>query len=320
MNKFLSGVVAASLLLSACSPVKEVQEFVKPKNEVIHVVVNEKLLTFDVPPLINEGRTYVPLRGIFEAFGAEVQFNEPTCDVIVKKGNRTILLHTGTKNEGASPFAVVDGKVVKMNSPAKVVNGRTLVPVRFVGEVFGADVQWIGQNQTVRISTKESKEDVVNETLRIFGQDVPKTLIRKGYKYAGSLSNELPNGKGILLDYRLNPIFEGTWKNGVPHGEGNLNLGNDIVLKGSFINGTPTKGKLFKGDILIYEGTFYSSTKVKSGKLRLAMGVVFKGEFTSDQSQATGVIYTDAGSKLYSGKIQLQGSLFTGDFTYKQIQ
>jgi len=320
MKKLLAGLASATILLSACNPVQEVKEFVQPKNEVIQIVINGKLLSFDVPPLINEGRTLVPLRGIFEALGAEVTFNEATCDVFVRKGNRTILMHTGGKTEQAAPHAVVDGEVFEMKTPAKVVNGRTLVPIRFVGEVLGADVQWIAENQTVRISSKDQKDDGLLEGLRIFDKDVPNTLIRKGYKFVGDIDNDLPHGKGVLLDYGLNAIYNGSWINGVPNGEGTMQLGNELFITGNFVNGYPATGKLYYDNKLQFEGSFYSSTKIKSGKLRVADGLVFKGDFTQEQTRANGVIYTDAGSKVFEGIIELNGRLLAGDFTYRQVE
>lgn len=319
VKKLVWSIASAAILFSGCNPVEEVKEFVEPKNEVIHVVINGQQLTFDVPPLINEGRTFVPLRGIFEALGAKVQFNDATADVIVKKENRTILLHTGGKNDEASPYAVVDGEVIKMQTSPRVVNGRTLIPVRFVGDVFGADVQWIGQNQTVKISTKsDSDNDTKQENVLIVDKDVPNTLIRSGHKYVGEIADELPNGEGILLDHRLNSIYQGSWIKGIPTGNGEFHLNKDTFITGTFINGLPTEGKLFNKGNLVFEGSFYSSTKLKSGKLRLADGVLFKGDITTDQTHATGVVYTDAGSTLFTGTIQLQGNLLTGDLKYYQ--
>lgn len=102
----------------------------------VPVYLDGKRLFFDVPPLVEKGRTFVPMRGIFEALGAELKWDQESKTVTAVKGSKTISL-TINKRE-----AVIDGKVSPLDAPARVVEGRTLVPLRFVGEALGAGVTW----------------------------------------------------------------------------------------------------------------------------------------------------------------------------------
>jgi len=111
----------------------------------IRVLLDGQPLTFDQPPIIEAGRTLVPMRAIFESFGAIVGY-EPTEKVVTGvMGDKIVVLTIGSKK------ARVNGKEVILDVAAKIINGRTLVPLRFVGESLDADVDWINETKTVVI-------------------------------------------------------------------------------------------------------------------------------------------------------------------------
>jgi len=111
----------------------------------IKVLYQGKEIAFDgTKPVIENGSTLVPLRAIFEALGATVDYANG--NITAKKGDTVVKLTVGSKN------ATVSGKAVTLAVPAKVVNGSTLVPLRFIGEAFGNKVDWDGANYTVTIS------------------------------------------------------------------------------------------------------------------------------------------------------------------------
>jgi hypothetical protein len=112
----------------------------------ITVTLDGKQLFFDQLPTIENGRTLVPLRGIFEALGAEVDWNGDTQTVTATQGGKRISLTIG------ETAAKVDGNTITLDVPAKSVNGRTLVPARFVAESFDCTVDWDGYLQTVLIA------------------------------------------------------------------------------------------------------------------------------------------------------------------------
>jgi hypothetical protein len=109
----------------------------------IKVTLNGTELQFDQPPMVLEGRTLVPLRAIFEALGSTVVWNGDTQTVIAQKDDITISLTIG------SNILVKNGENIKLDVPAQLVNGRTLVPARAVAESFGAKVDWDEKTQTV---------------------------------------------------------------------------------------------------------------------------------------------------------------------------
>ena len=111
----------------------------------IKVNINDKLLLSDVLPVNENGRVLVPMRAIFEAIDASVLWDGGAETATAKKGSREVKI---TKN---STTAYIDGAPYTLDVPAKIINGRFVVPVRFISEAFDCKVEWIGESQTVRI-------------------------------------------------------------------------------------------------------------------------------------------------------------------------
>lgn len=91
----------------------------------------------------------VPLRGIFESLGAKVEWNQQKQTVKATLNNTVIELKINSTN------AIVNGKTVKIDVAAKIVNNRTLVPLRFISESLGATVKYDGTKKQIDIYTNK---------------------------------------------------------------------------------------------------------------------------------------------------------------------
>ena len=111
------------------------------------VLMDGEELHCDVPPMIINDRTMVPMRAIFEALGAEVSWDDSTKTVTAEKSGTSIRLIIG------AALAAVGSKAYDLDSPAVIVDNRTLVPIRFVSEALGAKVDWDSSSYTVTVST-----------------------------------------------------------------------------------------------------------------------------------------------------------------------
>jgi hypothetical protein len=120
----------------------------------VNVTIDGKSQSYDQPPVIIHDRTLVPLRGIFESLGAKVIWDGNTRRVTATKGNTTIVLQIGSKT------AYKNGVAINLDPEPQIVNGRTMVPVRFVSEALGADVKWDGSTRTVIILSSKESNDV----------------------------------------------------------------------------------------------------------------------------------------------------------------
>lgn len=112
----------------------------------ITVFVDGQKLQLDVAPVISEGRTLLPLRAVAEALGAEVNYDNSTKTVSINKDSSKIILTLNKKE------CTVDGMQKQLDVPASSISGRTLVPLRFVGESLGAGVEWVSASKQVKIT------------------------------------------------------------------------------------------------------------------------------------------------------------------------
>ena len=116
-----------------------------PATNEIQVLLNGAPIAFDQPPVIENGRTLVPLRAIFEAMGADVEWDNATRTVTAELDEVNISLTID------SNILYRNGEAITLDVPAKIVGGRTLVPVRAIAESFGAEVDWVQATRTVTV-------------------------------------------------------------------------------------------------------------------------------------------------------------------------
>ena len=112
------------------------------------VVVDGTPIYLDSSPFIDRNnRLIVPLRAIGEALGAKVEWNQYTREITMQKGEVTFKLTIGQQ------VAVVNGVARQMDTSPVIEQSRTMVPVRFVSEFLGAEVEWNGVTRMVTVTT-----------------------------------------------------------------------------------------------------------------------------------------------------------------------
>lgn len=112
----------------------------------VKLYVNGEEPTVEVAPFIRDGSTLVPFRAISEALKAEVSWNADERSVTVTRDGIIVKLFID------SATAYVNGKEVTLEVPAAIVDGNTVIPVRFVSEALKADVNWESETQSVVIT------------------------------------------------------------------------------------------------------------------------------------------------------------------------
>jgi competence protein ComEC len=149
----------------------------------ITVYINGVKQSYDQPPILQNGRTLVPLRGIFESLGATVKWDNDTQTVTANKGEINVWLKIGSKN------VKVNNEARTIDVPAQMKNNRTLVPLRFVSEVFGASVKW--DAKTYRIDITYDGEVIPTKEMKVHFIDIGQ---------GDAIYIKAPEGEDIIID------------------------------------------------------------------------------------------------------------------------
>lgn len=151
-------------------------ESVVPQSNV-YVELNNRILGFSQPPVMEDDRTLVPMRFLFEQMGAEVNWDDATqtatATISASKGFGDSTAAVGMAEQGtaidskAKPLeaktvtfsidninATVNGQASTMDVPARLINDQTFVPLRFLSENLGYNVEWDEANNTAIITTE----------------------------------------------------------------------------------------------------------------------------------------------------------------------
>jgi len=118
-----------------------------PSSDIAVYIYDQRLAAAD-KPFIESGRTLVPMRAFFEALGARVEWDAVNSIAIGTRDNTVVRIPIG------STAPTVNGLIKRIDVPARIANGRTYIPLRFVGEALGDDVVWEGLSRSIYITRK----------------------------------------------------------------------------------------------------------------------------------------------------------------------
>ncbi|NPV91623.1 MAG: copper amine oxidase [Firmicutes bacterium] len=145
----LALLVQVFLLTSSLAPPVLAQE---PN---IPVLVDGLSVAFDVQPVIQNGRTLVPFRATAEALNVKVSWNSAAQTITASDAGTSIWLQIGSQT------ARVNDSYISLDVPPQIINGRTLIPLRFFSEAFNCKVAWDSSINGVRIATPAEEMSVV---------------------------------------------------------------------------------------------------------------------------------------------------------------
>lgn len=127
----------------------------------IAININGTFLKTDQPPVIENGRTLVPLRAIGEALGCEINWESESKTAVFTQGDVRAEITVGK-----SAIIVGDGvynEEVPIDTPASIINSRTMIPLRALSECFGYNVNWDAETKTVTINSKLMSDNDTGE-------------------------------------------------------------------------------------------------------------------------------------------------------------
>lgn len=182
---FLFGVLAAAVLgLSGPSPA----------HAAVTIQVESAPISSPVPPIIVNGRTLVPIRFVAVAMGAEVEWNGTERLVTVRKDGDTLHIWLDSRT------ALVNQKAVLLDVPAMLVEGRTMVPIRFIAESLGYAVSWDADSATVNLTRDTPNPPAITHIVLSGTPEEPEVLIGTTRPLHPVVST-LTNPDRLVLDF-----------------------------------------------------------------------------------------------------------------------
>ncbi|SHH14536.1 Copper amine oxidase N-terminal domain-containing protein [Thermosyntropha lipolytica DSM 11003] len=178
----------------------------------IRIFINGEELVTSSSPQIIKGRVLLPFRAIFEALGAEVEWDNQHRQAIGKKGDIKIILPIDKQE------AKVNDKTVKLDVPATIINKRTMVPVRFIAESLGEKVEWDQASLTVYIGKIPDFKEITSGDVQ---------------------AEEKGNTSGNIINYGL-AAREGDWIyygsfEGIKRMKANDPQSSQVIIEGLFM-------------------------------------------------------------------------------------
>lgn len=143
--------ISAILALSMILPTSVFAE-----SQSITVLYDGTQIEFAEQPVIEDGTTLVQFRPLFEKLGLTIQWDEQTKKITGKKEGLDLTIQIDNK------IAIVNGNQITLDLAPKIVNGNTVVPLRFVGESTGKEVSWDQASYQVSIKSKTQNDEIHN--------------------------------------------------------------------------------------------------------------------------------------------------------------
>ncbi|SFS47938.1 stalk domain-containing protein [Paenibacillus sp. BC26] len=162
------------------------------------VLVDGKKLAISPSPLALKGTTFVPMRAIFTALKASVTWEPTTKTIIAVKGRTTISLQLGNKK------AIKNGKTILLSQAPQQLNGATMVPLRFIAEALGADVQFDQAKHVIRITSAEAIEQKLEADEQAAQEKHPvlmttKQIVAKNDDKVVMIMTDTAQGSGVVI-------------------------------------------------------------------------------------------------------------------------
>jgi len=150
LNNDIARIPAQGNFNPVTQPVVQVAPSTPATTDEIKIEVNSSLVTGDVAPRIVNGRTMVPIRFVAQALNCLVDWRGSDNTVIITS-NGASQVNPPVTDKNLKIY--VDGKLVTSDVPPQIVDGRTLVPIRFVAQALNATVNWDNASRKVIITT-----------------------------------------------------------------------------------------------------------------------------------------------------------------------
>ncbi len=211
MKRVLALFLALSFVFAACCPLvladgdpSVLSKIALPKITRVIFAIGKDTMDVDGkkvgirPPYLYDDITFVPLRAIGEAFGAQVDWIGATQGITIKQGGKTIDMQIG------STAATVNGKAAALISAPQLQNAATMVPLRFVSEALGMDIIYDDVKNQVCAVVRDAGEPLPIDKRML--DDIKKMVVAKTAANGERFGDKFPEAtSGSAYKLALNP-------------------------------------------------------------------------------------------------------------------
>lgn len=117
----------------------------------VTIKLDGKTLYSDVPAVIIDDRTLVPVRIITESTGASIDWDKEDYQAVINTGDKVVKLINNDKKMD------INGETVELDVPAKLINDRIMVPLRAISEILGLEVGWDQKTYTAQLTSPKTE-------------------------------------------------------------------------------------------------------------------------------------------------------------------
>lgn len=185
MKKLCTILLTLALTLSLSAPALALHE-----GEIGICLDGDTYYPTDLPVQVQNGRTMVPIRDLAEKLGADVEWVQESQQIVMTRAGSTVTMTLG------ETAADVDGTAVEMDAAPYAVEGRTLIPARYVAEFFGQKVTWDQEKQLVVV--EEDKSVAGDSNLEAWALPMGAMLVRMNY---GRIEGFGGDGRAVPMSY-----------------------------------------------------------------------------------------------------------------------
>ena len=179
MRKFISILLSLLLILNTLTTVFAAGTAITLQVDNNTINIGNRSISIDTAPVIMNGRTLIPVRGVSEAMGGNVNWNNDTKTVTITLGSNKVEMTID------STTAYFNDKAQTLDVAPVVLNGRTMLPARFIAESFGFDVNWDNDTKTISITPRQ---EISTETTTV--EESTETT---------TIENTESNGKSLIV-------------------------------------------------------------------------------------------------------------------------
>ena len=179
-------------------------------NDEVSVTINGHAVVFEGQgPAIVDGRTLVPVRGVFETVGFEVTWDNATRTATLSNDDYEVRITVGNNT------FTTNGVNHTLDVPAQIIGGRTMVPIRLPLESVGIEMGWDGATQTVRIATTGSPALAADGSIRVVVNNHPGFTAGEEVSFPEGRVPILVDGEVYLPMQGFDPLLLGwAWFDG----------------------------------------------------------------------------------------------------------